>query len=101
MGAKEFGFTESHQLAINVTNFGIAKQKGQPPLLNERERALLLSTIEAVDRIVIFDDPDAGNLIRNLRPSIVVKGERFRVQQLPEQEAIQKTGAQLEYFPEY
>ena len=23
--AKEFGFTESHQLAINVTNFGIAK----------------------------------------------------------------------------
>ncbi|HBJ47942.1 MAG TPA: glycine hydroxymethyltransferase, partial [Deltaproteobacteria bacterium] len=24
--AKEFGFTESHQLAINVTNFGIAKE---------------------------------------------------------------------------
>ena len=25
MEAKEFGFTESHQLAIKVTNFGIAK----------------------------------------------------------------------------
>ena len=24
--AKELGFTESHQLAINVTNFGIAKE---------------------------------------------------------------------------
>ena len=24
--AKEFGFTEIHQLAINVTNFGIAKE---------------------------------------------------------------------------
>jgi len=23
--AREFGFTESHQLAINVTNFGVAK----------------------------------------------------------------------------
>ena len=23
--AKEFGFTESHQLAINETNFGVAK----------------------------------------------------------------------------
>ena len=23
--AKEFGYTESHQLAINVTNFGVAK----------------------------------------------------------------------------
>ena len=27
--AKEFGFTESHQLAINVTNFGIAKGLGR------------------------------------------------------------------------
>ena len=87
-------------VAIN-SDRSIAKQKGQPPLLNERERALLLSTIEAVDRIIIFDDPDAGNLIRNIRPAIVVKGERFRKQQLPEQEAIQKTGAQLEYFPKY
>ena len=25
VAAKEFGFTESHQLAINVTNFGVAK----------------------------------------------------------------------------
>ena len=25
MAAKEFGFTESHQLVINVTNFGVAK----------------------------------------------------------------------------
>ena len=87
-------------VAIN-SDRSIAKQKGQPPLLNERERALLLSTIEAVDRIIIFDDPDAGNLIRKIRPAIVVKGERFRKQQLPEQEAIQKTGAQLEYFPKY
>ena len=87
-------------VAIN-SDHSIAKLKGQPPLLNERERALLLSTIEAVDRIIIFDDPDASNLIRNIKPAIVVKGERFRKQQLPEQEAIQKTGAQLEYFPKY
>ena len=87
-------------VAIN-SDRSIAKQKGQPPLLNERERALLLSTIEAVDRIVIFDDPDASNLIRNLRPTIVVKGEHFRLQQLPEQEAIQKACAKIEYFPEY
>jgi len=25
VAAKEFGFTESHKLAINVTNFGVAK----------------------------------------------------------------------------
>jgi len=65
-------------------------------LLNERERALLLSAIEAVDRVIIFDDPDASSLIRNIRPALVVKGKHFEKQQLPEQEAIRESGAKLE-----
>ena len=75
--------------------------EGHPPLLNERERALLLSAIEAVDRVIIFDDSDASSLIRNIRPTIVVKGKHFEKQLLPEQEAIRESGAKLEYFPEY
>ena len=63
-------------VAIN-SDRSITKQKGHPPLLNERERALLLSAIEAVDRVIIFDDADASSLIRNIRPAIVVKGKHF------------------------
>ncbi|MDG1486642.1 MAG: PfkB family carbohydrate kinase [SAR324 cluster bacterium] len=87
-------------VAIN-SDQSIAMQKGQPPLLNERERALLLSAIEAVDRVVIFDEQDASSLIRTIRPQTVVKGEHFRKKKLPEKEAIKETGAKLEYFPEY
>ena len=87
-------------VAIN-SDRSITKQKGHPPLLNERERALLLSAIEAVDRVIIFDDADASSLIRNIRPTIVVKGKHFEKQLLPEQEAIRESGAKLEYFPEY
>jgi len=87
-------------VAIN-SDRSITKQKGHPPLLNERERALLLSAIEAVDRVIIFDDADASSLIRNIRPTIVVKGKHFEKQLLPEQEAICESGAKLEYFPEY
>ncbi len=87
-------------VAIN-SDRSITKQKGHPPLLNERERALLLSAIEAVDRVIIFDDADASSLIRNIRPTIVVKGKHFEKQHLPEQEAIYESGAKLEYFPEY
>ena len=76
-------------------------QKGKPPLLNERERAVLLSAIEAVDRVVIFDEQDASSLIRSIRPQTVVKGEHFRKKKLPEKEAIKETSAKLEYFPEY
>jgi D-beta-D-heptose 7-phosphate kinase/D-beta-D-heptose 1-phosphate adenosyltransferase len=87
-------------VAIN-SDQSIAMQKGQPPLLSERERALLLSAIEAVDRVVIFDEQDASSLIRSIRPQTVVKGEHFRKKKLPEKEAIKETGAKLEYFPEY
>ena len=87
-------------VAIN-SDQSITMQKGRPPLLNERERALLLSAIEAVNRVVIFNEQDASSLIRSIRPQIVVKGEHFRKKKLPEKEAIIETGAKLEYFPEY
>ena len=87
-------------VGINSDN-SINEQKGTLPLLNERERALLLSAVEAVDRVVIFNELDAGYIIRNIRPQIVVKGKRFINKQLPEEKAIEETGAKLEFFPEY
>ena len=87
-------------VAIN-SDQSITTQKGKSPLLNERERALLLSAIEAVDRVVIFNEHDASSLIRAIRPQIVVKGEFFRKEKLPEKEAILETGSKIEYFPEY
>lgn len=79
----------------------ITEQKGRAPLLNERERAMLLSSVETVDRVVIFDDPDASRLIERIRPQVVVKGERFREQTLPEAVAIEAAGARVEYLQEY
>ena len=79
----------------------IEVQKGRPPLLNERERALLLSAVEAVNRVVIFDEPNAEELILRMKPNIVVKGERYRNQEIPESAAIKTVGAKLEYIQEY
>ena len=87
-------------VAINSDN-SIKKQKGNPPLLNEVERALLLSAIEAVDRVVIFDGKDASTLIRKIRPQTVVKGEHFQKLNLPEKKAIEEVGSKLKYLPEY
>ena len=87
-------------VAIN-SDRSISQQKGEAPLLNERERALLLSAIESINRVIIFDDIDASHLIRTLRPEMIVKGEHYRNQSLPEQEAIDEVGASIEFFPEY
>ena len=87
-------------VGINSDN-SIDEQKGTLPLLNERERALLLSALEVVDRVVIFNDHDASSMMRPIRPQIVVKGERFLNKKMPEEKASEEIGAKLEFFPEY
>ena len=87
-------------VAINSDD-SITEQKGAPPLLNELERAMLLSAIESVDRVVIFQEKDASDLIRKIRPKTVVKGEHFRNIKLPEKKAIEEIGANIQYFPKY
>ncbi|MCF8044262.1 MAG: D-glycero-beta-D-manno-heptose 1-phosphate adenylyltransferase [Desulfarculaceae bacterium] len=44
------------------------------PVVPENERALVLSALYFVDHIVLFDEPDPGELIRKIRPDVLVKG---------------------------
>ncbi|MFO8052770.1 MAG: D-glycero-beta-D-manno-heptose 1-phosphate adenylyltransferase [Candidatus Omnitrophota bacterium] len=45
------------------------------PLLNQKARATILSAIEYVDYIIIFDQKTPYDLIKKLRPDILVKGQ--------------------------
>lgn len=87
-------------VAIN-SDASILRQKGHPPLLDEWERARLLATLDAVDRVIIFDEDDCSELLRRLRPHIVVKGERYQTRELREASVLAEIGARLEFFPEY
>ena len=84
-------------VAIN-SDRSILKQKGRCPLLNEKDRARLLASLESVHRVVVFDTPDASALIRALSPRIVIKGEQFRNVAIPERKAIEAVGATVEYL---
>jgi D-beta-D-heptose 7-phosphate kinase/D-beta-D-heptose 1-phosphate adenosyltransferase len=44
------------------------------PILSETERAAILSSIECVDMVVIFEEDTPLNLIQSLKPDILVKG---------------------------
>jgi D-beta-D-heptose 7-phosphate kinase/D-beta-D-heptose 1-phosphate adenosyltransferase len=87
-------------VAIN-SDASITRQKGDLPLLKEFDRARLLASLENVHHIIVFDDDDASELIRSLAPNIVVKGEQFRGQQMPELEAISEVGATIEYVQHF
>jgi D-beta-D-heptose 7-phosphate kinase/D-beta-D-heptose 1-phosphate adenosyltransferase len=45
------------------------------PINNQHDRAAVLAALETVDYITIFDEPDPLDLIKKVRPDILVKGQ--------------------------
>ncbi|MBF0353437.1 MAG: bifunctional heptose 7-phosphate kinase/heptose 1-phosphate adenyltransferase [SAR324 cluster bacterium] len=87
-------------VAIN-SDFSIKSQKGESPLLNEHERAELLASLESVDRVIIFNENDVADLLRKIKPDILVKGARFQTMPIYEQKTIDEIGIQIRFLPEY
>lgn len=53
----------------------VAKVKGTGhPLAREAERLLVLSAVECIDHITVFDQPDCTELLRALKPDVYAKG---------------------------
>jgi D-beta-D-heptose 7-phosphate kinase / D-beta-D-heptose 1-phosphate adenosyltransferase len=85
-------------VAIN-SDACINRQKGSYPILKEQDRARLLASIENVHHVIVFDENDASSIIQSLKPDVVVKGEKFKGEKIPELDAISEVGAQIEYIP--
>jgi D-beta-D-heptose 7-phosphate kinase/D-beta-D-heptose 1-phosphate adenosyltransferase len=47
------------------------------PLVGEKDRAYVLGALEAVDRVVIFDEDTPLETIRALEPDVLVKGAEY------------------------
>lgn len=45
------------------------------PINSERERALVLASLEAVDYVVLFDETEPAALVEKILPDVLVKGE--------------------------
>ncbi len=97
----EIGKIKGRLLVAINSDRSILEEKGSAPLLKEQDRARLLASLENVHRVVIFDESDASNIIRTLSPDIVIKGNHFRDQTLPEQDAIEEAGARIEYIQHF
>jgi D-glycero-beta-D-manno-heptose 1-phosphate adenylyltransferase len=56
----------------------VKSSKGQNrPINNEQDRATVLSALEVVDYVIIFDEDTPINLIKELKPNVFVNGEDY------------------------
>jgi rfaE bifunctional protein nucleotidyltransferase chain/domain len=65
------------------------------PLVAEAERAETLRALEAVDRVVIYDEPTPLQVISALRPDVLVKGADWPLDQIVGRDVVERGGGRV------
>ncbi len=65
------------------------------PIRGQRDRMLMLAALEAVDYVVLFDEPDPGRLIEMIEPDVLVKGGDWRGKRVVGQEFVEARGGRV------
>jgi rfaE bifunctional protein nucleotidyltransferase chain/domain len=65
------------------------------PVMRQAERAELLTSMEAVDRVVIFDELTAERCLRAIRPDVHAKGTDYTAEGVPERAIADELGIRV------
>jgi len=83
-------------LGLN-SDVSVKKIKGEKrPVIGEVHRSCVMSALEAVDHVVLFDDPDPGLLIETICPDILVKGADWPEDQIVGADFVKENGGCVE-----
>ncbi|WP_319470484.1 D-glycero-beta-D-manno-heptose 1-phosphate adenylyltransferase [uncultured Pseudodesulfovibrio sp.] len=69
------------------------------PLNTQEERAYVLAALECVDYIVIFHESTPFELIKGVRPQVLVKGGDWEVDKIVGREIVEKAGGEVLSLP--
>jgi D-beta-D-heptose 7-phosphate kinase/D-beta-D-heptose 1-phosphate adenosyltransferase len=69
------------------------------PVLPEHERAEILSALESVDAVIIFDEPTPREVIARLLPDVLVKGGDWPGDQIVGREEVEAAGGRVVSIP--
>ena len=74
----------------------VKRLKGETrPVQNERARAEVLAALEAVDLVVLFEEDTPVNLITHIKPSVLVKGADYSLEQVVGREIVEAHGGEV------
>jgi D-beta-D-heptose 7-phosphate kinase/D-beta-D-heptose 1-phosphate adenosyltransferase len=85
------------RLVVGLNSDGsVAGLKGPGrPIQNQQARAEVLAALEAVDLVVIFEEATPIELIRRLRPKVLVKGADYRLDEVVGREVVEAEGGEV------
>ncbi len=74
------------------------------PINNEEQRSVLLASLHFIDVVVVFDDPTPYELIKLIKPDVLVKGSDYNLSNIVGADIVQSYKGQvktIEFLPGY
>jgi D-beta-D-heptose 7-phosphate kinase/D-beta-D-heptose 1-phosphate adenosyltransferase len=86
-------------LGLN-SDASVSRLKGPTrPIVGERERARVMAALAAVDAVVLFEEDTPLQLIRALKPDVLVKGGDYTLETVVGHEDVLAAGGRVEIVP--
>lgn len=97
----KFSRQQGDVLVIGLnTDRSVREQKGDKrPFVSEYERARLISALEDVGYVILFDESTPEELIRRIRPDVLVKGEDWKEKGVVGREFVESYGGKVILAP--
>lgn len=97
--SKAASFADILIVGIN-SDASVKKLKGDSrPVNNQQSRALLVASLIMVDAVVIFDEETPLELIKKIKPNVLVKGGDYTVETIVGAKEVFATGGKVEVIP--
>lgn len=82
------------------TDSSVRRLKGENrPIIPEEERSHVLAALECVDYIILFDEDTPLDLIKAIRPDVLVKGADYTVEQVVGHDIVESYGGTVHLMP--
>ncbi len=90
-------------LIIGLNSDSSVKElKGEDrPINSFEDRATLLSAIESVDLVIMFEEQTPENLIKDIVPDILVKGGDYNIEDIVGYKTVMQNGGQVKILSFY
>ncbi len=88
---------EGHILVVALnSDSSVRRLKGKGrPILQEQERAEIISSFEFVDYVTFFDEPNVEKVLLTLKPDTHAKGSDYTQDTVPERETVKAYGGAI------
>ena len=70
----------------------------QRPIVSQKERAAVLAALECVDYVTIFNEDTPSNLIKTLKPDVIIKGADWKGKEVVGADIVKSYGGKVEYI---